>query len=310
MAGIDLEQDLGQGGIPGQGDGGDFLTVNAGAVYDFVDDLIDGARNHFMQLIQSARLFRIHDPGDNVLAVADLTVEVTIFSENIPGDEIDQLAINGGGADIDGDGVVAVAGIARLDIDDLVLAALHHGPGERGCNLEAGFSQDIRKFSNHRQRNHQPMFMVTLFEETDETAGVGQIIAGGRRGKLEVAFFHRRYKKASILEIIQIYLLNPSCMPGGKGLVQDSGVNLRLDRNAHHQIARDSRKAGQAIAVLQIHLTQCFRGAPFNRTAFYDYPALPALSFASAGSIHMNPGFHGAVQEAFAIGKHGFPVVG
>jgi len=220
------------------------------------------------------------------------------------------LAINGGGADIDGNGVVPLAGIAGLDIDDLVFSSFHYGPGEGGRYLEIGFSQNIGKLPNHGERNHQPMFVVTLLEKADEAAGIRKVVARGGDRQLEIPLFHRRYKQASILQIIQIDLPDFSRMTGGVGVVQDAGIKLRLDRNAHCQIALDPGEARQPVALVQVFLAQCFRGPPFHRSGFDDHPALPALSFASAGSIHVDPGFHGSLQQGFAIGKHGLPVSG
>ena len=76
VAGIDLKQQLGHGGVAGQGDGGDIVRVHLGLSHDFADDGIDGFRNHLVETVQPALFFGKDNPADHILTVADLAVEL------------------------------------------------------------------------------------------------------------------------------------------------------------------------------------------------------------------------------------------
>ena len=120
---IYLEQKLGHGGVAGDGDDRDVVPVHSGTPDDLAQDVVDGLDDGLVEDIETVAFFGKDDPGDHVLAVAYLAVEIAILGQDVAGDQVHHLPENGGGTYINGDGQVVVGGIAALDIDNTGLAA-------------------------------------------------------------------------------------------------------------------------------------------------------------------------------------------
>jgi len=178
VARIDLEQQLGHGGVAGQGDRGDVLRVHPRAVDDLAQNRVDGRDHHLLDAVQPARLFRVDDPRDHVLAVADLPVEFRVLGQHRTGDEVDHLAVDRGGADVHRDGTAAAGGVAGLDVDDAGLAHLPHRPHQCRGHLEVGLPHHLRELADDGQVRLQPVLVVLAPELADQTAHVRQVVLG------------------------------------------------------------------------------------------------------------------------------------
>ncbi len=165
--------------------------IDAGALDNLFKDLIDRFHAHFMQTLQSARLFSIYDPRNDIFAIADLTVEITVLGQDVTAYQVDDLTINGGGSDIHGDGIAAAGGIARLIIDQTGFADIAHRAHEGGGDLKIIFADGIRYFADNRKGNIQTMFVMLGLQVTDQTGDVRQIVLGCRFRELRKLFFHR-----------------------------------------------------------------------------------------------------------------------
>ncbi len=78
------------------------LAIDPGDLNYLVDYPVYGPDDDIVQGIEPPRLFRVYDPRDNVFAVTDLAVEVSMLGKHASRNEIDQLSVNGRSADIDG----------------------------------------------------------------------------------------------------------------------------------------------------------------------------------------------------------------
>jgi hypothetical protein len=101
VPGVDLQKDLRHRGIASKRNRRDLLAIDPGDFNYFVDYPVYGPDDDFVQGIESPGLFRVYDPRNNVFAVADLAVEVSMLGKHASRNEIDQLSVNGRGADID-----------------------------------------------------------------------------------------------------------------------------------------------------------------------------------------------------------------
>ncbi|VTR70227.1 hypothetical protein DESC_780415 [Desulfosarcina cetonica] len=232
VTGIDLEQELGHGGVAGQGDGGDILGIDLGLADDFFDDGVDGLGHDLLQPFQAALFLGIHDPADHVLAVTDLGVEVAVLGQHGTALQVDQLAVDRGRANIHGDGIVALAGVAGLDIDDLGLAAFEHRAGQRGRDPETVLAQHVGQLANHGQADRQAVFVVVQFQMADQTGHIGQMVLVVRFGQLDVDLLHRWQEKTGLLQVVQVFLLDPRRAPRNVALTQDAAVDGRFHRYA------------------------------------------------------------------------------
>jgi hypothetical protein len=201
--------------------------------------------NHLVETFQAALFFGKDNPADHILTVADLAVEVTMFGQHLTAFQIDELAVNRGGADVHGDGIVAVGGVSGLDVDDLGLAALHHRPGQGGGDPESVLAQRVGNFADYRQAHRQAVFVVVQLQVADQPGDVGQVILVVGFGQFNVDFFHRRQKQPLFLQIVEIHLLDAGRAPRDVALAEDAGVDGRLNRHTHDHILGDRRPAGQ-----------------------------------------------------------------
>ena len=129
-----------------------------------------------MQPFKTSRFFSIHDPADHIFPIADLSIEITELGQNITGNEIDQLAIDGCGSNIHGNGVVAVGCITRLNVDDMGFPA-GMNRSHQGCgNLEISLPEDIRNFLDYRKIHCQSVFAMFQLQKTNQTRHIRKIV--------------------------------------------------------------------------------------------------------------------------------------
>ena len=198
---VDPQQQLGHGGVAGQGDRRDVLGVDPGAPHDLAQNAVDGPDHHLLQAIETAGLFGVHDARDDILAVADLAVELGVLGQHLARDQVNDLAVDGRGPDVHGDGEAAAAGIARLQVDQAVAPVRPHRPDQGGCDSEIPLSQHRRDLADQREVHPQAVLVVHALEVLNEAAEVGQVVAGRGRGEFEVLFFDRRQKKPLLLQV-------------------------------------------------------------------------------------------------------------
>ena len=84
-------------------------------------------------------------------------------------DKVDKLAIDGGGANVDGDGVIDLGCISRLDVDDMRFSTFLNRSFEGCSHLEIALPQNVRYFTDNRQTNHQSPLILVQLEETDQS---------------------------------------------------------------------------------------------------------------------------------------------
>ncbi len=213
VPGVDLQKDLQHRGIACKGNRRDLLAIDHGTLHYMVDYPVYGADDDFVQDIESPRLFRIYDPRDNVFAIADLAIEVSMLGKHTSGNEIDQLSVNGRGTDIYSYRKISAGGISGFYVDDMTFPAFENRPSEGHGNFKICFPQCLRNFSNDRKAHHQPVFMVFAPEKTDKTRRIGKIVNACRLRQFEVHFLNRGYEKALALQVFQVHLLDSGVPP-------------------------------------------------------------------------------------------------
>ncbi len=130
-AGINLQQQLGHGGVACHRDGGDIFNIHPRFNDHFFNQLVHNTDHDFMKLFESSRLFGVHNPADDILAITDLSVEIPELRQHLSGDQVYQLAIDGRSADIHGNRVIAACRVAGLHIDNMGFPARMYGPDQR-----------------------------------------------------------------------------------------------------------------------------------------------------------------------------------
>ncbi len=291
VARVDAAEKLRHGGVAGQGDLGDVVAVDGRFTDDPVDNLVGGFQHGRLELFHAV-FFRKNDPADDVLAVADLAVEVAVLGQDLPGVEVQQLTEDGGGADIDGHGIRTVGGVTRLDVDDPVFTVRPHRPGDGRGDPKAVGAQDIGDLAQHRQVHLQAVIAEVGVQKTDQAAGVGQVVLGGGFRQGQVALFNGRHEKPLLLEVVEVHLADARGAPLAEGFVQHAGVNGRFGRNTHDDIAENPGLAGQAHAGGDVRLTELFADAPRDLAVFDDDAAFSADPLTAAGGVDVHPGRH------------------
>ena len=121
-------EQAGHGRVAGRHHVADHVAVYPGLLDQLVDDAVDRVDDRLLQALSAARLLRVHDAGDDVLAEAHLVVVVRSLSEGHAAVEVEQLPPDRRGADVEHDRVVEIALGPRLHIDDLVpVGRVDHG---------------------------------------------------------------------------------------------------------------------------------------------------------------------------------------
>ncbi len=158
-----------------------------------------------------------HDAADDVLAVADLPVELRVLGEDLPADQVDELAVDRGRADVHGHGIVAPGSVAGLDVDQARAAVLAHRPHQRCGQLEPLRADHLRDLADHGQVGFEPVLIVPELEVADQPGEIRQVVLGRGGRNFQVFFLHRRQKKPLLLEIVEVELPDAGGPPRGWG---------------------------------------------------------------------------------------------
>ena len=75
---------------------------------DPVHHLVDGGGHRALQLLQPLLLLAEDDAGDDVVPVTHLGVVIRPGADDLAGGQVQDLDPDGGGADVNGDGIVAL----------------------------------------------------------------------------------------------------------------------------------------------------------------------------------------------------------
>ena len=94
----------------------DAITINAAFPNQRINQFVNSLHNHLLQFLQASRFLTVRDACDYVRVVIDLPIVVTGLRQNSSFSQIQELDFNRRGADIQGDGIMAVSGIARFNI--------------------------------------------------------------------------------------------------------------------------------------------------------------------------------------------------
>jgi hypothetical protein len=179
---------LGHGRVAGQGDGGNIFNAHAGSFDNFFNDLIDGLDDDLVEFIESTRFLRKHDSGNNIITVADLPVEFAMLCQYLPANEIDHLTINRCRADIHGNRITLIGGIAGLNIDDTGFTDIANRSNKSRRYFEIVRTQNFRNFPNNRDIDFQTMLIMFEFQMADQSGDIRQIILGCRSGNFKNFF--------------------------------------------------------------------------------------------------------------------------
>ena len=275
-----------------------------------MNDAVDGFDNDGMQFFQTVRFFGKHDTADDILAIADLAVEIAGFRNDFTGDEVDELAVDGGGADIDGDGVIGFGRISGLHIDNVGFSAFLNR-SFKGCgHLETTFPQNIRYLTDNRQADRQAVFALIQFEKTDQSRYIRETVIRRRFRQFDVFFFNRRHKQTLLFQIVEVHLFDFCRLPGGYAHIQDTGIDRGFDGYADGEITFDQALTGDPVAFVDVLLTQSFADAAGYVAVFDNDTAFSADTLSTAGSVDVNTGFQSPPEDGLALGNVDGNVVG
>jgi hypothetical protein len=194
-----------------------FSRCHLGFFQDAAEHLVDRFNHHTVQGFQAPRLLGEHDAGDDILAVADLAVEIAVLGQHPARDQVHQLTVHRGGADIHGHGVILCRGVARLHIDDIGLARTAHGRARVTVTLKSCSLKPL-DLAYDGKLDDKTVFVVMQSQVIDQAGDVGQVILGIGQRKLQVKFFHRRQKEPLGLDLLQPDLFHRGGAPGGLAL--------------------------------------------------------------------------------------------
>ena len=186
---------------------------------------INDANHHLLQLFKTPGFFSIHDPADHIFAIADLGIKITELGQNIAGNQVNQLAVDGGGADVHGNGIVAVRRIARLNVDDVGFSSRMNRPCQGSGNFKISFPEDLRNLLNYRKIHCQPVLAMFQFQKTDQAGHIRKIVLSRRHRQFQVFFLNRRNKQALVLQVFQIHFLDSGGTARGALHIQNAGID-------------------------------------------------------------------------------------
>ena len=132
---------------------------------------------------QSAGLFRIDDPVDDVGAVAGLGVAGRRLRDHLRGGHVDNQRGHRGGPDIDGQSVDGHRSVAARDVQDL-RPAVSVVPVD-GPDVEVAGPQDVGEEAQRRDRNVR-FQSRGLSEAAAEAFVVGEVVAEVRMGQIQI----------------------------------------------------------------------------------------------------------------------------
>ena len=145
-----------------------------------VDDLAQTFRDGLPQNLGTVRTGCGElDPADDVVAISGLRIGFPGGGEGAAGRQVQQLANDGGRADIYADAEQGVGRVAGLDSDDAIR-------GEDGRDVELGLAQNDRQASADIERRLGLDTFVA--KSVGQAIHVGSLVRHGRGGQREVQF--------------------------------------------------------------------------------------------------------------------------
>ena len=107
ILGVDAVEQMGHGGVGGHRDVGDLRHRQLVLFEDPVHHLVDGGGHRALQLLQPLVFLAEDHAGDDVVPVTHLGVVIRPGADDLAGGQVQDLDPDGGGADVNGDGIVA-----------------------------------------------------------------------------------------------------------------------------------------------------------------------------------------------------------
>ena len=166
---------------------GDRHLVDVGRVDAALGADLDRQRGQGLRrrALQPAEGLGVHhrgaDPGDHVAAERLLLVEHRGHRDRRAGGDVEQGGDHGGGAEVEGDGVLRLRGVARLDVDQRLV-------DDHGGDLEVGRAQHRRQPAQHVQVGDR----LEVVDRLEQPVQVGALVGEGGLVELDVPLLDRR----------------------------------------------------------------------------------------------------------------------
>ncbi len=205
--------------------------------------------------------------------------------------EIEQLAENRRGPDIDDDRIIFFRGVSRLQVDELVsLACQYHGHR----NLPVRVPQELAHLFNHTEIRRNPLKAILLLQVPVDPRQVAHIVLLCRRRQLKIPLEDRRIDGPSLHQLVDIlrgqYPRKSRAFPS-----QYRTIDLRLDGYLHNDIRGRFRHTRQAITLFYLPLLKLWHGRKGRLSLDNFNLALPASSTSTTRGIDMDTRRHGSL---------------
>ena len=178
-------------GITGSNNRDDILDTDVIFCRQRMSQIIDISDYGLMHRRQRTADAGKNHPGDNIFAVTRLQIMTTFDADDFAGFEIDKLNNNRRGADIDGEAVLLIGGIASFDLQDAPDAIM---TGVSNGDLPMMSAQFFSQILQAGQGDFIMIIRRYFMHFPRDPINVRSIVLKSGDGQLKIDLFYNRVK--------------------------------------------------------------------------------------------------------------------
>ena len=195
VARLHAEQQVDHRRVAGDGHLVDLARLDAVALAQLLDQVVDGLDGELVQTIQATLALGVDDAADDVLAAGDLLVVGAGRVDHASGREVEQVGDDAGGAEVDGEAHAGLRERRRVDAQQArrQVAAVHPVAHlERHGDLPVGVAQRRAQVRELGQLGAELLDAVLLLQSAAQPVEVRRLVVERRRLDVQLEQPHRR----------------------------------------------------------------------------------------------------------------------
>ncbi len=181
ILGVDAVEQVGHGGVGGHGDVGDLRHRELMFLQEPVHYLVDGGGHRALQLLQPLLLLAEDHAGDDVVPVTHLGIVIRGVPDDLAGGQVQELDPDGGGADVHGEGKVALGGVAGLHLHNPGFPGAPLGKVQGGGDPEVVLAHHLGQLAQHEEIGARLSRPCWRARPCSRRAQIADVVRQGRR---------------------------------------------------------------------------------------------------------------------------------